>query len=87
MVLPAYQRQGIGRTLITWTVERVDTEALPVCINGSLSGATLYHKMGWKPVDSITVGDATAEGPGSEGYLSQCMVTVFHQDFETKSGT
>jgi GNAT superfamily N-acetyltransferase len=77
MVLPDFQKQGIGRAIIDFALTNVDLGGLPVYLNSSLSGAPLYQKMGWKVVDTVTVGDATVEGLGSGGYVSSCMVAKF----------
>jgi GNAT superfamily N-acetyltransferase len=77
MVLPAYQRRGIGRAIINFAVANIDHQSLPIYLNSSMSGAPLYEKMGWKVVDVVTVGDATPQDPGTEGYISRSMIASF----------
>lgn len=77
MVLPTYQRRGIGRALINFAIANIDHQSMPVYLDATVSGSPLYEKMGWKVVDIATVGDATPEHCGSEGYLTKCMIGQF----------
>ena len=47
---PTYQRRGVGTRLLSWGIERGDTEGIPIGVVGSLQGARLYERMGWKDV-------------------------------------
>lgn len=72
MVLPAYQKRGIGRELINWGLANIKHDSIPIYLDSSLSGWNFYEKTGWKVVDVIPVGDAAAQHCGA-GYISSRM--------------
>jgi GNAT superfamily N-acetyltransferase len=74
MVLPAYQKKGIGRLLVKFAVENIETHGFPVYINSSESATSLYQDMGWKVVDAVKFDGTTPEDPNSGEYQVTCLV-------------
>ena len=55
VVLPEWQRKGIGRRLLEWGLEYADREALESWIDASPEGLELYKKLGWMEVGETVV--------------------------------
>lgn len=50
-VHPQRQRQGIGRSLVQWGLEKARQEELPVGLEASVKGTSLYEKLGFRTVN------------------------------------
>ena len=49
---PSYQRRGIGSALVKWGCDQADQSGLPVYVDASPEGLSLYQKFGFAPNDS-----------------------------------
>ena len=47
---PQYQRRGVGRRLISWGVNRANTEGIPIALIASPHGVRLYESVGFQDV-------------------------------------
>lgn len=65
VVLPAYQRQGLGSRLLRWGLTHADAMALPAWIDASPAGLGLYRTMGWSEVATFVID--LAEWGGRDG--------------------
>lgn len=52
---PAYQRRGIGASLIQYGLEKADKEGVPCYLTASPMGAPLYKKVGFEEVGRVEV--------------------------------
>lgn len=52
-VHPASQRQGIGRRLVEWGLERAKWDGAPVGLEASAKGTRLYRSLGFKIVNEV----------------------------------
>jgi len=52
---PAYQRRGLGKTLLKNVLDRVDAEGRKTHIEATQDGHPLYLKLGWKDIDHIQI--------------------------------
>ena len=59
VVMPEYQRKGIGTQLLDWGLKQADEKGYPCYIDSSPQGLGLYKRLGWKEVgfDQIDEGD------------------------------
>ncbi|KAI9757778.1 MAG: hypothetical protein M4579_003314 [Chaenotheca gracillima] len=76
MVLPAWQRRGVGSAMIRWAFENLRLDSMPVWLNAQLDGYPLYQKFGWKDVETIDIDLSDWAGP-SRGYgqhRTVCMI-------------
>ncbi|KAI4202637.1 MAG: hypothetical protein LQ350_002430 [Teloschistes chrysophthalmus] len=55
MILPRYQRQGIGTAVIAWALQHLELNEMPVFICAQPDGVRLYEKMGWREVGGLDV--------------------------------
>ncbi len=55
IVLPSYQRQGLGTMLIREGLAAADRDNARTYIEASHMGLGLYKKFGWKEVDDIVI--------------------------------
>ena len=65
VVVPSYQRKGIGTRLLRWGLEQADQLGLKVWIDASPSGLGLYQKLGWEEVSILKI--ELKEWGGKEG--------------------
>ena len=49
-VSPPYQRQGIGGKMLRWGLDHAERERIPVTLEASVAGQSLYEKFGFKTV-------------------------------------
>ncbi|KAE8378643.1 acyl-CoA N-acyltransferase [Aspergillus bertholletiae] len=59
-VHPAYQRQGIGRTLVEWGLEQATREGTPVGLEASAKGTHLYQSLGFQIVSEVPLVEGVA---------------------------
>ncbi|EAW13555.1 putative GNAT family acetyltransferase [Aspergillus clavatus NRRL 1] len=52
-VHPHHQRQGIGRSLVEWGLEKARQEELPVGLEASAKGTSLYEQLGFRTVNEV----------------------------------
>lgn len=48
-VAPEFQRQGVGKLLLQWGMERAREENVPVTLSSTPAGKALYEGSGFKP--------------------------------------
>lgn len=57
-VHPAYQRQGLGSTLLSWGMVQASRHQLPVVVAATHNGKHLYRKHGFKECGRIDLPDS-----------------------------
>lgn len=50
-VSPRYQRQGVGKYLLSWGIEKADEESMPSYLEASARGRPLYESAGFVTFD------------------------------------
>jgi GNAT superfamily N-acetyltransferase len=56
-----YQRRGIGARLIKWGLDQAEAERVPVSVESSFAGVSLYEKMGFRKFDEMRYGEKEIE--------------------------
>ena len=76
MVLPAYQRQGLGSKMIRYAVDELSLSRLPVWLHTQVRASGFYNKFGWQEVDRLNVdmSEWKGKGLGFGTHSSLCMV-------------
>ncbi|KAF2137611.1 uncharacterized protein K452DRAFT_291428 [Aplosporella prunicola CBS 121167] len=54
-VSPDYQRKGIGAILMQWGMDQADKDGLPIYLESTPAGYSLYKKMGLETIGEIKV--------------------------------
>ncbi len=76
MVLPSYQKMGIGSQLLSWGLASWPIGNNPVYLSAQLEGHKLYQNFGWQDVDEIIL-DLGKYMPPFSGYglhKTVCMI-------------
>lgn len=68
MVLPAWQRRGIGSATVQWALENLRLDTMPVFLNPQPDGNRLYQKYGWLDVKNVNIDLSDWTGP-NRGYV------------------
>ena len=55
MILPAYQRKGIGSELLRWILGNTELDKWPAWLAAQPKGRELYRKFGWEDVDNFDI--------------------------------
>ena len=55
MVLPSYQRKGIGTALMRHGFEELGADALPIWLVTQVRGRDMYRTLGFEDVDVVDV--------------------------------
>ena len=63
MVLPAWQRRGVGSAIIRWALENLRLDTMPVWLNGQPDGYRLYQKFGWRDIENVDIDLSHWAGP------------------------
>ena len=76
MVLPEYQKLGIGSPLLRYGFEELRADALPIWLVTQMRGRDMYLKFGFEDVDVLDVDFSEYTGPyrGYGVHRSICMV-------------
>ena len=76
MVLPTYQRHGIGSEMVRYALEELPSGQLPIWLHTQVRAAGFYDKFGWKEVDGLDVdmSEWKGDGLGFGMHRSLCMV-------------
>ena len=67
MILPHWQRHGVGSAIGRWAQDNLHLDALPVWVNAMPNGYELYKRFGWHDVGNIDVDLSKWAGP-NKGY-------------------
>ena len=71
---PEHERRGIGAISLKWGTEKADELGLPLYLDGSPKGVSLYRKWGFEEVDVLPF-DATRHGY-EEPLTHLCMLRM-----------
>lgn len=76
MVLPAYQRLGIGSALLRYGFEELGADELPIWLVTQMRGRAMYLKSGFEDADVLDIDFSEYAGPyrGFGVHRSICMV-------------
>ena len=76
MVLPAYQRMGIGTALLRYGFETLEADKVPIWLITQMRGRAMYRKFGFEDFDVLDADFAEFAGPyrGYGVHRSICMV-------------
>ena len=76
MVLPDYQRKGIGSALFKHGFENLEADKLPIWIVTQMRGREMYNKFGFEDVDVLDIDYSEYAGPyrGFGVHRSICMI-------------
>ncbi|KAK3166927.1 hypothetical protein OEA41_010052 [Lepraria neglecta] len=73
MVLPAWQRCGIGSAIVQWALENLRLDTMPVFLNAQPDGNRLYQKYGWLDVKNFDIDLSDCAGPNRGGELFEAI--------------
>ncbi|MCJ1378760.1 hypothetical protein MMC17_001859 [Xylographa soralifera] len=76
MVLPEFQRRGIGSALLTYGLETLGANKWPVWLVTQMRGRELYRKFGFDDADMLDIDLSEYAGPhrGFGSHRSMCMI-------------
>ncbi|KAM0562013.1 hypothetical protein ACHAPJ_002455 [Fusarium lateritium] len=52
-VSPKFQRRGVGKSLVSWGLERCEEEGVPAVLEASVAGRSLYENMGFCEIGRV----------------------------------
>lgn len=67
---PEHQGKGIGSMCLNWGVRKADALKWRVYVEATLEGYSLYHRMGWEPLEEVTVNYRQFGGDGTQTFVS-----------------
>ena len=76
MVLPAFQRHGIGTKLVRYCLDTLEMDQMPVWLTTQMRVLNYYLKFGWEEVDAFETDLSKYTGPllGYGLHKSPCMI-------------
>ena len=76
MVLPAFQRHGIGTKLVRYCLDKLEMDQMPVWLTTQMRVQNYYLKFDWKEVDAFETDLSKYTGPllGYGLHKSPCMI-------------
>ena len=76
MVLPAYQRKGIGSMLLRYGLESLEANTMPIWLVTQMRGRDFYQRFGFEDVDVLDIDFSEYTGPyrGFGVHRSICMI-------------
>jgi ribosomal protein S18 acetylase RimI-like enzyme len=76
-VHPDFQRQGIGRSLMQFLLDRLDQQGVPlVTLDASKMGQPLYEQLGFEPYDETITFQRSAENPAGAYVRQHRMISA-----------
>jgi predicted N-acetyltransferase YhbS len=74
VVKPTWQRQGTGRRLIEWGLEKIETAGLDCWLDASPYGKVLYERYGWQEVRILEFDVPAEDGSVNSVHRNFCML-------------
>ena len=74
VVMPEYQRRGIGTRLLDWALKQADENGYPCYIDSSPQGLGLYKKLGWEEVGSAEIDEG--DWGGERGVVDKVVYLI-----------
>ncbi|BCS20825.1 GNAT family N-acetyltransferase [Aspergillus puulaauensis] len=64
--LPQHQRQGIGKALLRWGIERAEAENRRIYLEATTEGLPAYENSGWRALEQVHIDYARWGGQGTQ---------------------
>ena len=81
MVLPAWQRRGVGSAIVQWALENLRLDTMPVFLNAQPDGNRLYQKYGWLDVKNVDIDLSDWAGPNRGYVIFFQTLSLIHVEF------